>query len=125
MSYDKLYIVNEDGSGLIELFNYPQGCYFPSWSPNGELLAFSSFALSGGIYYSKIFTYSFSTTHIQQITTKNTFDYHPTWSPDSKTILFSANINGRGSIYSIDINGNNLTRITDSLGTDYDISWYN
>ena len=127
MSGDKLYIINSDGTGLAVLFEYYEGCYSPSWSPDGTLVAFSSFALIDGNYYSKIFTYNMNTYDIKQVSTGKTFDYNPTWSSDSKIILFASNppgISGKSSIYRINKDGSDLIQLTDSLGTDYNASWF-
>jgi Tol biopolymer transport system component len=127
MSRDKLYIINSDGTGLSELFYYWQGCYSPSWSPDGKFVAFCSFALIDSGYYSKIYTYNIDTRDIKMVTSGKTFDDNPTWSSDSKTILFSSSPPGlslKSSLYSIDKDGSNLIQLTDSLGTDYNVSWY-
>lgn len=38
--------------------------------------------------------------------------WDPTWSPDSKYILFASNMDGTNQLYTININGKNLKRIT-------------
>jgi Tol biopolymer transport system component len=123
MSIHKLHIINSDGTGLSELFEYYYGCYSPSCSPNGTLVAFCSSAFN----YTQIFTYNINTKEIKLITKSNNFHDRPTWSPDSKSILYSSrppSQSGGSSIYSIGIDGSNLVRLTDSLGTDYDVSWF-
>jgi len=123
MSFDKLHIINSDGTGLSLLFEYHQGCYSPSWSPDGVLVAFCSYAYN----YSQIFTYNTNTKEIKLITKRYYFQDSPTWSSDSKAILFSSRPPGQtggSSIYSIGIDGLNLVRLTDSLGTDYNVSWF-
>ena len=44
---------------------------------------------------------------------KSILDY-PAWSPDGKTIAFSAWNNENKDIYTIDVDGNNLTKLTDA-----------
>jgi Tol biopolymer transport system component len=128
MNYNRLYIINTDGSGLSVLFDHPQPCYSPSWSPNGRFIAFESFARIDNIDYSNIFTYELATSHIRQITSGKTFDSNPTWSSDSRTIVFSSAPPGvpvRSSLYRIGADGANVARITDSLGIDWNPSWFN
>jgi len=123
MSFNKLRIINSDGTGQAELFEYFTGCYSPSWSPDGALVAFCSNAYN----YSQIFTYNINTKEIKLITKSNNFHDSPTWSSDSKAILFSSRPPGQtggSSIYSIGTDGSNLSRLTDSLGTDYNVSWF-
>lgn len=124
---DRLFIANADGSGRSQLFNPSQGCYSPSWSPDGNTLAFESFASIDSVYYSKVFTYSFSTQQITQVTKGKTFDYNPTWSSDSKTIVFQSSPPGVSfgtGLFRIDANGSNQTQLTDNSAADYDASWY-
>jgi len=123
-----LYEINADGTGLSVLFTYPQSCYSASWSPDGNFIAFASFANIENMYYSKIFIYDFNAHRIRQITTGKSFDYNPTWSSDSKSLIFSSTppgFNLMSSLYKVDISGSNLVQLTDNLGWDYDPSWCN
>lgn len=45
-------------------------------------------------------------------------DSFPTWSPDGETVTFSRDVGGNIDIYTVNINGSNLQRLTDAPGPD-------
>ena len=45
-------------------------------------------------------------------------DSFPAWSPDGQTIAFSREVGGNVDIYTVDIDGSNLQRLTDTPGHD-------
>lgn len=126
-SYDKLYTVNSDGSNCRQLLDYYRGAYSPSWNPDSNLIAFSSFGYVGQDLYSQIFTFDMTKGGVKRITSGKTFDYHPTWTSDGQAIIFSSRQPGqesRSSIMQINIDGTNLTKLTDDLGNDYQPNCY-
>jgi Tol biopolymer transport system component len=45
-------------------------------------------------------------------------DSFPAWSPDGKTIAFSRDVDGNVDIYTMDVDGSNVQRLTDAPGPD-------
>lgn len=123
---DKIYIVNINGSGLSPLFNIYYGCYSPAWSPKADIIAYQSFANIGGTHYSQIFTFNISTDEIKQITSDQKLHHSPSWSPDGTKLVFSSQLPGNNpdAIYMIDVDGNNLKKLTDDSAEDYSPCWY-
>jgi Tol biopolymer transport system component len=62
---------------LGEIFN-------PTWSPDGQYVAFS--ALAGGL--TDIYTYDLGTGTLHKLTDDSYADLYPTWSPDGREIAF-------------------------------------
>jgi hypothetical protein len=53
----------------------------------------------------------------------NQSEYNPSWSPDGTKIVFTSNRDGDEEIYSMDAEGRNITRLTNSPLRDYGPSW--
>lgn len=67
---------------------------FPSWSPTGDLIAFTRRSGSTDDYSYDIFTMRPDGTSIRQLTNAPGNDGHSSWSPDGKNILWSSARNG-------------------------------
>ena len=63
---------------------------FPSWSPNGDLIAFTRRSRSVDNYDYDIFTMRPDGSNVKQLTTAPGNDSHSSWSPDGKYILWTS-----------------------------------
>lgn len=117
----RIGIVNADGTGFSELFWSSLGCYMPSYSPDGTMLAFVSFTYINGGYYSNIFIYDVNGKTYKAITNIKGFSNSPTWTRDNKYIYFSSRDIGQSPdhIFKVDITSKEITQITDGSGIDY------
>ena len=50
-------------------------------------------------------------------------DESPSWAPNGKKLVFSSRRRGRSDLYSIDINGSNLRRLTQGAGENTSPAW--
>jgi TolB protein len=57
------------------------------------------------------------------IITHRLSDEGPTWSPDARKLAFSSNRRGQYDIYSVDVNGTNLKRLTKGSGDNTSPAW--
>lgn len=135
---DAIFIIDEKTGNYDKLTFNLKSIESVNWSPDGKFL---SFAASIG-EQSDIFTYEFSTKKLQNITNDIFSDKNPVWTWDSKSIYF---ISDRGDkynqksnkdnyrvwnyevnlsdIYNIDLEGNNINRITyDSYNIKYSMA---
>ena len=81
---------------------------FPSWSPDGKLIAFQYYI--GGQWH--IFTQRADGTGLRQLTYGAVDDREPAWAPDGHTIVFASDRSGNFDIWQIGVDGSGLLRLT-------------
>src|SRR5829696_2723076 len=124
---DDIYIMNADGSGLTRLTDDPADDFNPSWSPDGEKIAFGSFRDSNEesnneeIYVMNADDGS----GLTRLTDDPAIDTFANWSPDGERIAFTSDRdNGIDEIYVMNADdGSDVTRMTDNDADDLAPSW--
>ena len=98
---------------------------YPSVSPDGRTIAFSSDRAGNG--RSDLYTMPITGGTPTLVTDTPTFDEQdPVWSPDGKKIAFAGESHeafGSLDIYTINADGTNREQLTSSAGNDYQPSW--
>jgi TolB protein len=108
----EIWVMNWDGSDQRQLTRYRSISSFPSASPDGRIVAFTTYA--GG--YPAIQMFSLDTGRklpfYNQRASMNAF---VTFTPDSKRIVFSSTLaGGPAQLYMANVDGGNLHRLTSS-----------
>jgi Tol biopolymer transport system component len=83
--HPKLYIYDWETEAITPLETKFSSSFSPSWSPNGEHIAFIAY---DSWDYTQIYLISPASEEIQQITTDFFFSMQPTWSNDGRTIYY-------------------------------------
>lgn len=128
-SYDgnsaQIFVMDANGDNPRNLTN-DNGTYFgPDWSPDGNQLAFVAQATA----YSNIYIMDANGENRRQLTSDtSTRQSSPDWSPDGQFIVFNSRQSDddegtTSEIYVIDINGGNLTRLTNNEVYDHSPKW--
>ena len=114
-----IHTMNLDGSGKQRLTENVFDVY-PEWSPDGTKIAFIDAGNNG------VWTMSSNGNNGKMLTDpprNGSADYHPNWHPNGSRIIFKANRTDLDGIYSMDLNGNDLIRISDGGSYTPEISY--
>ena len=80
----------------------------PSFSPDGETIAFS--ALQDAI--GDIYTVDLDTQQVTNLTNDDFADYAPTFSPDGKFIVYNVRVSGNQKLFRLDLDTKKKTQLT-------------
>ncbi len=123
----EIYVMDADGRNQTRLTNRPNLDFFPDWSPNGREIAFTR---ATGFLQVEIYVMDADGGNERRLTDGSGVDLLPAWSPDGTRIVFSSwrNLNpdddsDNMEIYSMDADGDNQVRLTDSPAIDAWPTW--
>ncbi|MCP4135352.1 MAG: DUF5050 domain-containing protein [bacterium] len=116
----EIYVMNTDGSNQKRLTDTDSNDWYPSWSPDGSQIVFTS-KRDGG--YGEIYVMNVDGSNPTRLTDNNVMDRSPSWSPDGSQIAFHSGSFTEFEIYVMDTDGENRTSITNSSGDDSFPCW--
>src|ERR1700674_15347 len=103
--------MNADGSGQTRLTTDVNDDNAAVWSPDGSKIAFQS--LRNGVNY-QVYVMNANGSGLVNVSNGSGNDGQPSWSPDGTKLAFTSDRDdpGRPSIYVMNANGSNQTRLT-------------
>jgi tol-pal system beta propeller repeat protein TolB len=107
---EELYIISSGGGNLRQLTDNLMIDTAPKFSPDGNLIAYTSDAETPG--FTEIYTYSLEDGTITRLTDENGNNYAPAWSPDGSRIAYLSTKQGDGDVYVMDADGSRSFQIT-------------
>ena len=112
-----LFVVSADGSGLRQVTPPGVGALSAQWSPNGDLIAFTSCISSRNCRIPQAWVVHPDGTGLRQVTppVNGAIFWTPVWSPDStKLLLNRQDPNGQTSLWTVNSDGSQLAKLTDT-----------
>ena len=100
-----IYNIKNETKELLD-----SGCLFVSFSPDGKKLAFDKSVGNN----SDLFFIDLTTHKIIKVAGTNAKDRAPDWSADGKMMVFYSNQSGHEELYTCDLRGGGIRKITDN-----------
>jgi TolB protein len=122
----EIYLADYDGANPRKVTNTRTLNITPTWSPDNQIIAYTSYRPSGGMGTFQDIVLSHITTG-QRTTPANgdpsKQNYLPIWSPDGARIAFTSNRDGNPEIYVMNRDGGGVRRMTNSPAIDVSPTW--
>ncbi|MEW6568315.1 MAG: protein kinase [Chloroflexota bacterium] len=121
----QIYLVNIDGTGVIQVTDLQDGACQPSWSPDGMSLVFTSPCPGNRERYpgSSLWIINVNRSGLRPLPTVPGGDYDPAWSPLGDRIAFTSLRDGRAQIYVMDVDGTNVRNLSQNQAWDSQPAW--
>jgi serine/threonine protein kinase len=110
-SGSSIYIINLDGTGLMQLPTAPGGDFDPAWSPNGREIMFTSLR---EFKLPQVYAINLENNEVRRIGEKFVWNAQASWSPDGSQIVFISTRNALYQIFTMGQNGKDAVLISRS-----------
>ena len=120
---EELYVMNADGTDVVQLTHNDVFDSAPAFSPDGTKLAFESARDSGDPLALDIYVMNADGTDVRRLTADPAHDEGPIFSPDGTKIAFASLRSGQEDIWVMNADGAGLRQLTDDPARDESPDW--
>ena len=114
-----IFVMEDDGSNVTQITDYPHSEVRPRWSPDGKQIAFLRDTNPSSTVHLNTFIMNADGTNVRQLTNYKGNDRGLAFSPDGKKLLVSSLSNTSGGpllgLYAIDIESGKYKRLSDFI----------
>jgi Tol biopolymer transport system component len=122
--FSGLDVMNTSGSERRTVYSGTSEMFAPSWSPEGDRIAFTQGAtFAGSEARVDIATIRPDGSGYRELTSDSSNNSFPSFSPDGKELVFRSSRDGPKNLYVMNSDGTGLRRLTDGQWTDTMPDW--
>jgi TolB protein len=110
-----LYLMNADGTNLIQLTHLSLTCYLQQWSPDGSKLVFIG-QQGKDVNTAAVYGINADGSNARRLTHEDAREYGASWSPDGRHIAFGSLQGGVWHIFLMNADGSEVRRLTSMSG---------
>ena len=122
VNFEKIFVVDVDGTNRVDLLVVGGDVAAPSWSPDGKQIAYAQ----GNIDYLDIYVMNADGSNQTQLTTttKNQVrNTGPVWTSDGQIAFIKGSAGGQREYYIMNSDGTNISEISKDTYDSYDREW--
>lgn len=117
--FKEIYVAHLDGSEKTKVTNNTTINLFPSWSPDGRRVLYTSYKTGKP----QVFSYDLYTNKETSFSQRTGLNLGGQWSPDGNTVVLALEKVGNIDLYLVDATGKVMRRLTKNRGIDVSPSW--
>lgn len=111
-----IYVADIDGSNELQLTDTVEADFRPAFDPSGQRIAFVSEADAG---HRDIWLINADGSNPARLLEIDGSEWHASWTPDGQSLVYYSEVTGDREIYSVGIDGSNLTNLTNDPSADF------